>query len=113
MLLRGLRNYSIVHLHSHELGYSSCRLCKRCDKEMGCCDMTDGVYVFPEGLLHYIACHSVRPPNSSFVTSIVAKQKAMGGDLGKTKLMQFDSGELNIIGRGDEEYLRAHSTLYD
>jgi hypothetical protein len=24
---------------------------------MGCCSLTDGVYVWPEGLHHYVTCH--------------------------------------------------------
>jgi hypothetical protein len=45
------------------LGYSFCRFsCGKPDVEMGCYDVTDGTYVWPEGLIHYIEEHSVWLP---------------------------------------------------
>lgn len=41
------------------MGYSPCRLC---GKDNGCLELSDGVYVWPEGLAHYLTDHSVRPP---------------------------------------------------
>lgn len=62
-------------LESFELGYSFCRICKRRssdrsprpgerypDLALGCCTLTDGDYLWPEGLAHYISEHAVRPP---------------------------------------------------
>ncbi len=45
-------------------GYSWCRFrfCWTPDRKMGCCDLGDGTYVWPEGYVHYIEKHSVRPP---------------------------------------------------
>jgi hypothetical protein len=40
-------------------GFSPCRLC---DKPNGSCEYTDGVYVWPEGLSHYVQDHAVRLP---------------------------------------------------
>jgi hypothetical protein len=40
-------------------GPSRCRLC---GERNGSVDLTDGVYVWPEGLFHYVAAHSVRLP---------------------------------------------------
>lgn len=41
-------------------GYSWCRICGFGSN--GTTDMSDGTYVWPEGLLHYIREHGVRPP---------------------------------------------------
>lgn len=44
-------------------GFSSCRLgCSGTPADIGTQDLTDGTYLFPEGLSHYIRVHSVRPP---------------------------------------------------
>jgi len=45
------------------LGYSYCRFeCGTNDSEMGASCFTDGKYVWPEGLSHYIRMHSVWLP---------------------------------------------------
>jgi len=41
-------------------GLSPCRMCKKFDN--GFLDLTDGVWIFPEGLSHYVRKHSVKPP---------------------------------------------------
>lgn len=41
------------------MGYSPCRLC---DLDNGNLELSDGVYVWPEGLAHYVTTHGVRPP---------------------------------------------------
>lgn len=41
------------------LGLSTCRLC---GAENGSVEYTDGMYVWPEGLAHYVREHSVRLP---------------------------------------------------
>ena len=45
------------------MGPSFCRVC---GQAVGTKDLSDGVYLWPEGLAHYVAVHSVRLP-SSFV----------------------------------------------
>jgi hypothetical protein len=30
--------------------------------DLGCCDVTDGIYTWPEGFEHYIEIHAVKPP---------------------------------------------------
>ena len=40
-------------------GCAPCRLCHK--KENGCCDMRQDGFVYPEGYLHYITAHGVRP----------------------------------------------------
>lgn len=48
-------------------GYSYCRFeCGIDDAEMGCADLSDGVWVWPEGLSHYVSTHGIRLP-ASFV----------------------------------------------
>lgn len=77
-------------LESFELGYSFCRIGDGCFESgpqfvsprlpagcrgggrresgfednvgMGCCTLTDGIYVWPEGFAHYLERHAVRPP---------------------------------------------------
>jgi len=41
------------------LGWSDCRLCGRAN---GSAELTDGMYLWPEGLAHYVRDHSVRLP---------------------------------------------------
>ena len=44
-------------------GFSWCRfLCGIDHSKMGRCDLTDGVWVWPEGLAHYVQSHSVLLP---------------------------------------------------
>jgi hypothetical protein len=44
-------------------GYSWCRFCCGIpDSSMGSCDLTDGAWVWPEGLAHYIEAHRVVLP---------------------------------------------------
>lgn len=41
------------------MGKSPCRLC---DLRVGSLELSDGTYLWPEGLAHYIAVHNVRLP---------------------------------------------------
>lgn len=44
-------------------GFSFCRLgCPDIPCDIGTQDRTDGRYLFPEGLAHYVRVHSIRPP---------------------------------------------------
>lgn len=46
-------------------GYSHCRFrCRTPDWLMGDKDLTDGVYIWPEGFAHYLEKHRVKPPES-------------------------------------------------
>jgi len=59
------RDLVIVHLRggspvNHMMGISECRLCGR---RNGSHEMTDGRYLWPEGLAHYVEAHNVRLPN--------------------------------------------------
>jgi hypothetical protein len=54
------------------MGYSSCRLCGNATN--GCLDLTDGVYLWPEGLAHYVLDHKVRLPRQ-FVDHVHAREE--------------------------------------
>jgi hypothetical protein len=46
------------------LGHSHCRFrCGIADSAMGCRDLTDGVWVWPEGLTHYVRAHDIALPD--------------------------------------------------
>jgi hypothetical protein len=46
--------------HAAYLGFSHCRICGR--EPLGTTDLTDGVFVWPEGLAHYVREHEVGLP---------------------------------------------------
>jgi hypothetical protein len=54
-------------------GYSCCRMCELTTN--GTSDLTDGVYLWPAGLAHYIDEHGVRLPEP-IVTHFLAQAKA-------------------------------------
>ena len=44
-------------------GYARCRFrCWTPRRKLGSSDLTDGVYIWPEGLAHYVEKHHVKPP---------------------------------------------------
>lgn len=45
----------------HMMGYSPCRMCS--SQQNGVSELTDGTYLWPEGLAHYVADHEVRLPD--------------------------------------------------
>lgn len=53
-------------------GISPCRVCG-CSNGSQC--LTDGVYVWPQGLAHYVRAHNVRPP-VAFVDHVKARSDA-------------------------------------
>ena len=66
-------------------GVANCRLnCKKQIKTVsdmyddgfaiGCADMTDGEYIFPEGYVHYVEAHGVKPP-VDFINHIIEKRQ--------------------------------------
>ena len=54
-------------------GYSTCRICGALN---GTRDLTDGKYVFPDGLYHYVKEHDVKLP-IEFVEHILRVEKPM------------------------------------
>jgi hypothetical protein len=61
------------------MGYSPCRICGR---DNGALELSDGIYVWPEGLAHYLADHGVRPPEQ-FVAHALAMAEAFGETAGR------------------------------
>jgi hypothetical protein len=62
-------------VHIWVKGYSWCRF--RCgieDWDMGSKTLTDGIYVWPEGLPHYLEVHHVKPPQE-FIDHVLTKQE--------------------------------------
>jgi hypothetical protein len=56
----------------HYLGHSFCRFgCGKPYWEMGCADLTDSVYAWPEGLSHYIKDHDLWLP-SDFIEHVMS-----------------------------------------
>ena len=65
-IIRHLRNGSDFEFWR---GNSFCRFgCQNVD--MGFKDLTDGTYVWPEGYIHYIEKHNVKPPQE-FITHVL------------------------------------------
>lgn len=55
------------------MGYSECRMC---GKKNGDLELSDGLFVWPEGLAHYVAKHEVRPPER-FVRHVIETVEAL------------------------------------
>jgi len=70
-------------LESWELGHSFCRHnCETAKKNpvvMGCTTLTDGVWVWPEGLAHYLQDHYVTLPETFVLHVLQTLHKATGG----------------------------------
>ena len=67
-------------------GHSWCRFrCGIDDCEMGCREFTDGEWVWPEGLAHYVEAHGVLLPED-FVSRAMATQSAQPGGSDKVSL---------------------------
>ncbi|HZJ67892.1 MAG TPA: hypothetical protein VFD36_30520 [Kofleriaceae bacterium] len=65
-------------------GYASCRFadCTHAQRDhIGSQDLTDGHWIWPEGLWHYVQDHAVRLPDE-FVATAVAGDFAIAADLG-------------------------------
>lgn len=111
------------YVESYEHGYSTCRFagCTAPRRELGCASLTDGTYVWPEGLSHYLRAHAVVPP-PAFVGHVLRQWDAWraaggGGDGdgdGATRHHLLWDAEARApvpLPRGTADYLRAHSTL--
>ena len=80
---RGERDLVIAYLenayrHPYTyLGHSWCRLgCPGIPQDIGTQDRTDGTWLFPEGLVHYVRHHSLRPP-AEFLEHVRTLQYSM------------------------------------
>jgi len=61
------------HVFVSSLGWSTCRCCGISGSEMGDSDLTDGTWVWPEGLSHYLRMHGVPLPEE-FLASMNQNQ---------------------------------------
>jgi hypothetical protein len=55
------------HVYAAYKGFSSCRfllLCRSSRPDLGSCDLTDGEWVWPQGLAHYVERHAVFLPDA-------------------------------------------------
>jgi hypothetical protein len=58
------------------MGYSTCRIC---GVQNGAGELSDGTYVWPEGLAHYLQEHDVRLPNE-FVRHALQRSREIEED---------------------------------
>lgn len=69
----------VVHHLEHGLvtrAYMGSSRCRFCDSAIGNLELTDGTFVWPEGLAHYVKEHGVRLP-AEFVAHVQGQQEAM------------------------------------
>lgn len=94
------------YIESYEFGYATCRLCGyHCD-EMGCCSLSDGIYVWPEGLKHYISQHQIIL-NDTFIQHIKTNIDSMREHHRNKKVTDE---ELSILEWRENEKLRIMSS---
>ena len=55
------------------MGFSPCRFCGR---DNGNLELSDGTYLWPDGLVHYVADHGVRLPEP-FVSHVLSRMGAL------------------------------------
>jgi len=61
----------------HWCGYSWCRFeCGVDRSEIGASDLTDGEWLWPEGLAHYVGAHSVRVPDELIARALGPRARA-------------------------------------
>jgi hypothetical protein len=88
-------------------GLSYCRLqCGIDDSEMGHRDFTDGTWVWPEGLVHYVERHRVRLPREfsdiarargGMVPDVILPERPEGGHLvDRTFLNEWYAAEIGV-----------------
>eukprot|EP00903_Cladosiphon_okamuranus_P019116 g17588.t1 len=109
-------------LESFELGYSFCRLgcggggaaSGGSNKFMGCTTLTDGKYVWPEGLSHYVSEHSVRLPDdfvSHALGNLRALREAQAGGRLRWDVDDRGRGRTAPLAPGTAVFLRDKTTL--
>lgn len=87
-------------------GYSTCRLCGRSGPELGDSDRTDGTWIWPEGLPHYLEHHGVRPPEPLLVHLRTTRFRIEGPLVpSEAALARIDSRLLRGLVRSEEERL--------
>src|SRR5712671_4557363 len=70
-------------------GFSWCRFhCGTEDQEIGCREFTDGEWVWPEGLVHYVREHGVLLPEE-FIARATSGTEIGGSDANYTASLDF------------------------
>jgi len=88
------RNAVCAHLRGGKpfesyLGYSWCRFhCAADDREMGSREFTDGEWVWPEGLVHYVSAHSILLPEE-FIVRATSGGRADRADYSRAASLDF------------------------
>lgn len=112
LYLKG-RLFDIVFLESYEMGYSYCRFgCELSDpKVMGACTLTDGTYCWPEGYIHYIKSHYVKPP-AAFLHHMLQQYDTYATTTA-THLQMYDieTHSPQPIPQSIQQWLTSHTTL--
>ena len=118
---------TLLYLTSHamveswEHGYAPCRFIETCTSPpylLGCTTLTDGVFVWPEGLAHYVVAHGVVPPAVLVEAALESARTAARGAASlsvvkRNHLMWDASLKCAVpIPKGTREWLRNVSTLH-
>jgi len=106
-------NTAPLNNHDDDSSFSFCL-----SNEMGCSSLTDGVFVFPEGLAHYIRRHGVRP-SKAFVSHIRERLQMIEGEppsksiVESSRRLLFDPESRKGVNLPTEtrQYLFFHSSL--
>lgn len=98
-------------------GWSSCRFyCGIESEKMGDSDCSDGVWMWPQGLYHYVENHSVRLPDE-FIADAVSGRAPRGpladvlkrhGYSRKSSIMELDALACNVDDRFWVEWSQTH-----
>lgn len=92
---------SAGYVESYEMGYSFCRFAGQGGEDgrapcphgahsaMGCVALTDGEFVWPEGLRHYVQLHSVVPPGSVGQDLLAKAASAIGREFAEQRQGAF------------------------
>ncbi|CAM9913617.1 unnamed protein product [Discosporangium mesarthrocarpum] len=116
------------YVESFELGYSFCRFGCRGSRdvgkqgsrsrdskahtvEMGCCTLTDGEYVWPEGYVHYIQSHAVRPPKDFVIRALENLEVLRKNQTTGRKAWATEEGRLRVMDSGTAAFLQESTTL--
>ncbi|CAM9693667.1 unnamed protein product [Choristocarpus tenellus] len=108
------------YIESFELGYSFCRFgCGLKDEvgdtpgmtEMGCCTLTDGEYIWPEGYEHYIRRHAVRPPDTFIHRSLENLKRLQDVQEGGRMRWVEEEGAPAVLDQGTKTFLDERTTL--
>lgn len=79
---------------------------------MGCCTLTDGRFVWPEGLAHYVSEHAVRPPEEFIEHALENLRALRSAQAGGRLRWEVDGGGRTVpLAAGTAAFLRDKTTL--